>query len=120
MLHLLPIILGSVEYLLVTRGGETGGREEVLGAGRLWSCSCNNCAALKVTSGSFFLVFGVFGGDPAQLEMSETHTEDRVVGESLLSAVGLKTCTGMALNCSAGILICKGMEGGVYVATTWT
>ena len=91
----------------------------VLGAGRLLSCSCNNCLALMVTCGSFILVLGVAGADPAQLERSEDRVV-RDVKDSLLSAVGLNTCTGMALNCSAGILICKGMEGGVYVATTWT
>ena len=78
----------------------------VLGAGRLLSCSCNNCLALMVTCGSFILVLGVAGADPAQLERSEDRVV-RDVKDSLLSAVGLNTCTGMALNCSAGILIWK-------------
>ena len=51
MLHLLPALFGSVEYLLITRGGESGGMEEVLCAGRLLSCSLNNCLVLKVASG---------------------------------------------------------------------
>eukprot|EP00092_Neocalanus_flemingeri_P044541 GFUD01049443.1.p1 GENE.GFUD01049443.1~~GFUD01049443.1.p1 ORF type:complete len:132 (+),score=28.66 GFUD01049443.1:56-451(+) len=77
MLHLLPAIFGSVEYLLVTRGEESGGRGEVLGAGRLWSCSFNNCAALKVASGSFLVAFGVFGADPAQLAGCWTHKDEQ-------------------------------------------
>ena len=50
----------------------------VLGGGRLWSCSSNNCLAFYVTRGSFFLVFGA---DPAQLGMSEVHDKNRVVEE---------------------------------------
>jgi len=109
MLHRLPAIFGRVEYLLVTRGGESGGKEEVLGAGRLLSCSHNNCLALSVASGkSLLLVFGVFGADPAQLDSSEKHNEEGAVGEEESSSgTGLKTSTGMALNCSSGILICK-------------
>ena len=109
MLHLLPALFGSVEYLLITRGGESGGMEEVHRAGRLLSCSLNNCLALNAASGrSFLRVFGVFGADPAQLDSSETHRDDGAVGEEdSSSGTGLKTSTGMALNCSSGILICK-------------
>ena len=52
----------------------------------------------------------MFGADPAQLERSETHNKERLVAdlwEFCLSGTGLKTCTGVALNCSAGNLIWK-------------
>ena len=108
MLHLLPAIFGKVEYLLVTSGGERGGRD-VLGAGRLFSCSLNNCLALRVArEHSFLLVLGVLGAEPAQLDSSETHRDAGPVGADVSSSgTGLRTSTGMALNCSSGILICK-------------
>ena len=103
-LHLLVATFGRVEYLLWQ------GRGLVVGGGRLLSCSLSNCRALRFAKGvSFLPVFGVFGAEPAQLANSEMHREAGPLAALILSSScsGLSISTGMALNCSSVIRICK-------------